>query len=72
MATSPTKQLATLALGTDVVAWVTARRDTPAEPSFRTIAGELRAATGGRVDVTDETIRLWYLDGRRPAAEAAS
>lgn len=69
MATTPTKQLATLALGSDVVAWVTARRDAPAKPSFRTIADELRIATGGAVNVTDETIRLWYIN---EPAEAAS
>lgn len=60
MDASPIQRLASMSLGTDVVAWVRARRDTPAEPSFRTIAAELRAATGGMVDVTDETIRLWY------------
>jgi hypothetical protein len=61
MATTPTKQLASVALGVDVIEWVIARRDTPAKPSFRTIADDLRIATGGRVAVTDETIRLWYL-----------
>ena len=70
MATSPTQQLATIALGTDVVAWVAARRDTPAKPSFQSIADDLQAATGGRVKVTDQTIRLWYLDADPAEATA--
>lgn len=66
-ASTPTKQLATLALGDDVVAWVVTRRDAPANPSFRRIATELKHATGGVVDVTDETIRLWYVEAKHGA-----
>jgi hypothetical protein len=57
---TPTQRLATLALGQDVTAWVVERRSSDPSPSFRTIATELRVRTSGQVDVTDETIRLWY------------
>lgn len=58
MATSPTQTLATLTLGTDVVQWARVRAADP-DRSFQSIARELREATGGVVDVTDETIRRW-------------
>lgn len=67
MATT-SQQLATMALGVDVVEWVRSRRDTPAEPSFQTIANELKAATGGRVAVSDQTIRNWYVGSEQVAS----
>ena len=54
---SPTQRLATVVLGRDVVEWAVERRSAEPRPSFRTIADELREATG--VHVTDETVRLW-------------
>ena len=62
MDATPIQRLASIALGTDVTDWVTARRTSPAKPSYRSIANELRAATGGAIDVNDETIRLWVID----------
>jgi hypothetical protein len=62
MDATPIQRLASIALGTDVVGWVTARRLAPAKPSFRTIANELKAATGGAIDVNDETVRLWIVE----------
>ena len=59
MAPTPTQVLASLTLGSDVVAWAIAQRDRTPTPSYRTIATELRGLTGGHVDVTDETVRLW-------------
>lgn len=57
MEATPTQRLATIGLGRDVVEWATERRSADPQPSFRSIATELRELTG--VDVTDETMRLW-------------
>lgn len=57
MAPTPTQALATLKLGRDVVEWAADRRNHHPQPSFRTIATELRELTD--IDVTDETVRLW-------------
>ena len=57
MEPTPTQRLATLKLERDVVEWAVERRAADPQPSFRTIATELRQMTG--VDVTDETVRLW-------------
>lgn len=64
MDATPIQRLASMALGGDVVAWVVARRNTPGQPSYQQIADELRAATGGQVTVTDQTVRLWYLKNK--------
>lgn len=56
---TPLQLLATNALGTDVVEWARARRNADPAPSFQSIARDLRLASNGQVDVTDETIRLW-------------
>lgn len=57
-----TQRLASHILGQSVEEFALSRRP---EKSWRVIAGELRDATGGAVDVHPETLRLWY--GRRSA-----
>lgn len=64
MDATPIQRLASMALGGDVMSWVLTRRSAPGEPSFQKIADELKAATGGAVSVTDQTIRLWYLKAK--------
>ncbi len=59
MAPTPTQALASIKLGTDVVGWANTQRNRTPQPSYRTIATELRLLTEGQVDVTDETVRLW-------------
>lgn len=54
---TPRQQLADIALGRPVADFIADRRDAGA--SYRTIARELHAATGGQVDVTDQTVRAW-------------
>ena len=44
------------------------RRSHAAGGSWRTIAREVREATGGLVDVTHVTLINWYGDGERGAA----
>lgn len=66
MSVTPTQQLATLKLGTDVVQWVKERRNAHPRPSYRSIATDLRDLTA--VDVTDETVRLWALLNPEQAA----
>lgn len=66
MAPTPNQALATLKLGRDVVQWVQERRGSDPQPSFQTIANELRAATDGQVEVTDQTIRLWCATCQHP------
>lgn len=65
---SPTYQLADYLLrrrgGLD--AWVRTRRDTGR--SWRLISRELYVATQGRIDVTHETLRLWFLEDNGAAA----
>lgn len=61
MPPTPTQALATLMIGRDVIEWAVERRG-DGEPSYRTIATELREMTGGTVDVTDETVRLWCVE----------
>ena len=54
---TPTQRLAGLLLGEPVNQWISLRRSNGA--SWRAIAKELDAATGGQVDVTYETLRGW-------------
>lgn len=54
---TPTQQLATLLLGQPVHHWIAMQRHQGW--SWRKIADDLKAETGGRVDVTYETVRLW-------------
>jgi hypothetical protein len=60
--TTPLQRLATLALGEDVIAWVVSRRAADPQPSFRSIAIELRERTNGEVDLTDQTLANWHAE----------
>jgi hypothetical protein len=66
MEPTPTQRLATLKLERDVVEWAVERRNADPQPSYRTIATDLRTLTG--VDVTDETVRLWCASYSEQAA----
>lgn len=58
MDVTPTQRLASLLLNQPVAGWITERRD--AGTSWRRIACDLCATTGGQVDVTAETLRGWF------------
>ena len=58
METSPTYQLADQALAGTLAATVLDAR--AAGQSWRRIAQAIYARTGGAVDVTGETLRLWF------------
>lgn len=64
MNTETTAQtLATHLLGQPVHQWISAQRDKGR--SLRYISVQLHIATGGKVDVTAETIRQWMLEAVR-------
>lgn len=55
---TPSQRLATLVLGQPVNAWIAAQR--AAGSSWRKIADDLSASTGGQVVVTHEAVRTWH------------
>ena len=57
MEATPTQRLANVVLGEDLETFVTSRRP---ERSWRLIARDLREATDGQVDVTEQTLQNWY------------
>lgn len=63
---SPTYRLADTLLKGQFRPFVATRR--AAGLSWRRIASELRDATENEVDVTDETLRVWFADLKEPAA----
>lgn len=66
MASTPKQQLATLLFGGDLETFVRDRRDvgTP----WRVVARDLYEATDGKVDVTHETLRVWFPDDQKASA----
>lgn len=66
MADTPTRTVADLLLEEGIDQFITARRATGR--SWRLIAQDLRDATGGRVNVTHETVRHWGADLTTQAA----
>jgi hypothetical protein len=54
---TPTQQLASLLLGQPVHNWIAMQRASGS--SWRKIADDLRTETGGKVNVTYESVRLW-------------
>lgn len=54
-----------------VAAFIAARRATTPPTSWRRIALDLRDATGGRIDVTPETVRNWTASDSTRAPSAA-
>ena len=71
MANTPTatQRLATVLLGQDLGEWVAERRAHPYQPSWQAIADELTRTTDGQIEVSRETLRLWYAD---PAEKQAA
>jgi hypothetical protein len=71
---TPLQRLATVLLGQDLAEWVAERRDPEVRHSWQLIARQLRKATAGEVDVSGETLRVWYGadDPAAQPAEAAS
>lgn len=59
------QRLAGLLLGRPVVDWIREQRP---DKSYRAIARDLAALTGGQVDVAPETLRLWAPDEAESAA----
>lgn len=57
---TPTQKLAGTILGKPVMDWIADQR--AAGESWRTIARNLHGQTGGLVDVTPETLRLWDME----------
>lgn len=66
MPATPSQKLATLLLGTDLEAFVRERRADGT--SWRHIARAIYEATNGEVDVTHETLRVWYPDDEAVSA----
>lgn len=67
---TPTQALATTLLGEDVIAWATRMR-ADGEPSWRSIAIELRKRTGGQVELTGEIVRRWVVTAAETKAVAS-
>ncbi|MEP7115242.1 MAG: hypothetical protein ABI862_18410 [Ilumatobacteraceae bacterium] len=59
---TPNQRLADSLLGGPVVEYIREKRDSIPQWSWRLIARQLLADTGGQVDVTSETLRLWYVE----------
>jgi hypothetical protein len=59
---SPTQRLASILLGEPVTTWVARQRS--AGRSWRLVARDLYERTGGQIDVTHETLRLWVPEDR--------
>lgn len=57
--TPPRQRLADLLLGRSVLDFIAERKANSL--SFRRIAADLRDATDGEIDVSDVTVRAWYL-----------
>ncbi|MEO6628119.1 MAG: hypothetical protein ABIP03_06065 [Aquihabitans sp.] len=56
---TPTQALASLLVGEDIHGWITAKREARPPWSYALIADELAKATGGKVAVSGEAVRLW-------------
>lgn len=63
MATTPTAELADLKLGDNGPLEVFVRAKRSQGHSWRSVASELNKATGGSVQVSYETLRIWFPDG---------
>lgn len=59
--TSTAQVLAEHILGEPIVPWLSDRRrqGQPDERSYHRLAADLREATGGKVDITGESVRQW-------------
>lgn len=57
---TPNQRLADLLLKRPVVDYIHEKREVIPQWSWRLIARQLLDDTGGQVDVTSETLRLWY------------
>lgn len=55
---TPTQRLASILLGRPLGGWIEERRNQGR--SWRLIARDLYEATNAQVDVSHETLRLWY------------
>jgi hypothetical protein len=66
---SATQQLADIVLDRPVEEYVAERRE--AGRSWRMVTRDLAEATGGRIDVTEVTLRSWMAD-LEPAEQVAS
>lgn len=62
MVPTPKHLLADLLLDEPLLDWLEARRP---KTSWRRLSLELRDATGGKVDVTPESLRAWYVTAGR-------
>lgn len=60
MAQTPTQRLAGMLLGMPIHEWIEQRRS--AGRSWRLVARDLYEATNGQIDVTHETVRVWFED----------
>lgn len=63
---TPLYELADTLLGGDLRGWVLRQR--AAGKSWRRTAQALAEATDRKVDVTHETIRMWFVETNEPAA----
>ena len=56
----PLQRLAEVIMGEPLAPWIASRREPEFRRSWRVIANELAAATGGEVVVSGEAVRTWY------------
>lgn len=67
--TPPRQRLADLLLGRPVLDFIAERRAN--DDPYRRIAADLRDATDGEIDVSDVTVRAWYLASLASSADVA-
>lgn len=72
MKTTPTTELASLLIGEDLGQWLAQRREQGR--TWAGLAADLDDATNGKVQVSREAIRLWFLEPatQEPEQRAAS
>ena len=69
---TPTRRLADILLGRDLAEYVDERRSTEPPTSWRRIARSVYEDTNGEIDVTAETLRLWFPDDLRADGDTAA
>jgi hypothetical protein len=72
---APRQRLASLLLKRPVTEFIAERRSEEPPAPYRRIAAELRDATSGELDVSDVTVRAWWLatpEGQREQADRKS
>lgn len=72
MAPTATRRLADLLLGGKFDEFVLSRRAEDPPRPYRLISRDLWEATNGELDISFETLRVWFPDAKKPPAEKAT